>query len=248
MTKTVAAFYQFLPVTDPAALRHALLPHAERLALKGTIILAPEGINATIAGQAEAITEFMGLLQTGAAAPPAFAALELKFSTAPAMPFARLKLRLKREIVTIGDPAADPTRTVGTYIAPQDWNALLDDPETLLIDTRNSFEIAQGSFPGAINPGTRSFGDFPAFVDQALSPQRHRRIAMFCTGGIRCEKATALLLHRGFTDVVHLKGGILAYLEHVPAAESRWQGHCFVFDERKALGPGLIAVSGSTDS
>jgi UPF0176 protein len=163
----------------------------------------------------------------------------LKFSHAAAMPFQRLKIRLKKEIVTLGDRHADPTRQVGVYVEPGDWNALIAGPDTLVIDTRNAFEVAMGTFPGAVDPGIRSFGQFKDFAARHLDPAKHQRIAMFCTGGIRCEKASAYLLARGFAQVYHLKGGILGYLEGVPQAESRWRGECFVFDDRVALGHGL---------
>src|SRR5476651_1641840 len=165
--------------------------------------------------------------------------LELKFSQATAMPFQRLKIRLKKEIVTLGDAAADPTRQVGVYVDPTDWNALIAGPDTLVIDTRNAFEVAMGTFAGAVDPGIKSFGQFKEFAARHLDPVKHRRVAMFCTGGIRCEKASAYLLSRGFAKVYHLKGGILKYLEGVPETESRWRGECFVFDDRIALGPGL---------
>jgi UPF0176 protein len=165
--------------------------------------------------------------------------LELKFSTSEVMPFGRLKVRLKKEIVTLGDTAADPTRQVGIYVDAAEWNTLIEAPETLLLDTRNAFEVAMGTFEGALDPGIKSFGEFKEFAAQRLDPARHRRIAMFCTGGIRCEKASAHLLSRGFAEVYHLKGGILRYLEQVPEQQSRWRGECFVFDERVALGHGL---------
>jgi len=165
--------------------------------------------------------------------------LELKFSAATAMPFQRLKIRLKKEIVTLGDAATDPTRQVGIYVDPADWNALIATPDTLVIDTRNAFEVAMGTFPGAVDPGIKSFGQFRDFAARHLDPEKHRKVAMFCTGGIRCEKASAYLLARGFTEVYHLKGGILKYLEAVPEAESRWRGECFVFDDRVAVGHGL---------
>jgi UPF0176 protein len=155
------------------------------------------------------------------------------------MPFQRLKVRLKKEIVTLGDTAVDPTQRVGTYVEPSDWNALISAPDTLVIDTRNAFEVAMGTFEGAIDPGIKSFGQFKDFAAEKLDPAKHRKIAMFCTGGIRCEKASAYLLARGFDEVYHLKGGILRYLEGVPEQDSRWQGECFVFDERVALGHGL---------
>jgi UPF0176 protein len=155
------------------------------------------------------------------------------------MPFQRLKVRLKKEIVTLGAPDADPTRQVGTYVDPADWNALIEKSDTVVLDTRNAFEVAMGTFAGAIDPGIASFGQFKDFVTRELDPARHRKIAMYCTGGIRCEKASALLLARGFKEVYHLRGGILKYLEQVPEADSRWRGECFVFDERVALGHGL---------
>ncbi len=178
-------------------------------------------------------------MQTGALFGGRLDNLELKFSHAAAMPFARLKIRLKKEIVTLGDAIADPTRQVGTYVEPADWNALISAPDTLVIDTRNAFEVAMGTFEGAVDPGIRSFGQFKDFAARQLDPAKHRKIAMFCTGGIRCEKASAYLLAHGFNEVYHLKGGILRYLEGVPKEQSRWRGECFVFDERVALGHGL---------
>jgi UPF0176 protein len=165
--------------------------------------------------------------------------LELKFSSAATMPFLHLKIRLKKEIVTLGDPGTDPTKRVGVYVEPGDWNDVIADDDTLVIDTRNAFEVAMGSFEGAVDPQIRSFGQFKDFVAQTLDPARHRKIAMFCTGGIRCEKASSYLLSQGFGEVYHLKGGILKYLETVPETESRWRGDCFVFDGRIALGHGL---------
>ncbi len=164
------------------------------------------------------------------------------------MPFRRLKIRLKKEIVTLGDTSADPTRQVGIYVEPADWNALIATPDTLVIDTRNAFEVAMGTFAGAVDPGIRSFGQFREFAARHLDPARHRKVAMFCTGGIRCEKASAYLLSRGFAEVYHLKGGILKYLEGVPEAESRWRGECFVFDDRVALGHGLRERRAGHDS
>jgi UPF0176 protein len=203
------------------------------------VLLAHEGINGTLAGQPEAIAALIEELQRGTLFGGRLDKLELKFSAAAAMPFQRLKIRLKKEIVTLGDPATDPTRQVGIYVEPADWNALIATPDTLVIDTRNAFEVAMGTFPGAVDPGIRSFGQFREFAARHLDPVKHRRVAMFCTGGIRCEKASAYLLARGFAEVYHLKGGILKYLEGVPEAESRWRGECFVFDDRVALGHGL---------
>jgi UPF0176 protein len=209
------------------------------LGLKGSVLLAHEGINGALAGEPGAIDSLIGELRDGALFGRRLDNLELKFSTAAAMPFQRLKVRLKKEIVTLGDAGADPTRQVGIYVDPADWNALIAAPDTLVIDTRNAFEVAMGTFEGALDPGIRSFGQFKDFAADHLDPARHRRIAMFCTGGIRCEKASAYLLARGFPQVYHLKGGILKYIEGVPETESRWRGECFVFDERVALVHGL---------
>jgi UPF0176 protein len=235
----VAAFYQFAALPDFRELREPLRAMCARLTLKGSVLLAEEGINGTLAGSPEAIGDFVKELRGGELFGGRLDNLELKFSQASAMPFQRLKVRLKKEIVTLGAPAIDPTRQVGTYVDPADWNALIATPDTLVIDTRNAFEVAMGTFPGAIDPGIDSFGQFKDFAAHHLDPARHRKVAMFCTGGIRCEKASAYLLARGFAEVYHLKGGILKYLEGVPEAESRWRGECYVFDDRIALGHGL---------
>jgi UPF0176 protein len=203
------------------------------------VLLACEGINATLAGTACGIDALVDELQRGALFGGRLDRLEQKFSQSATMPFRRLKVRLKKEIVTLGDTSADPTRQVGTYVEPTEWNALIAAPDTLVIDTRNAFEVALGTFEGALDPGIASFGQFKEFAARKLDPARHKRIAMFCTGGIRCEKASAHLLARGFTEVYHLKGGILKYLEQMPEAASRWRGECFVFDDRVALGHGL---------
>jgi UPF0176 protein len=239
MPHRVAAFYQFAALPDFRELREPLRAVCAGLGLKGSVLLAHEGINGTLAGQPEAIAALVEELQCGALFDGRLKNLELKFSHAAAMPFQRLKIRLKKEIVTLGDGHTDPTRQVGVYVAPADWNALIAGPDTLVIDTRNAFEVAMGTFPGAVDPGIRSFGQFKDFAARHLDPAKHRRIAMFCTGGIRCEKASAYLLARGFAQVYHLRGGILRYLEGVPEAESRWRGECFVFDDRVALGHGL---------
>jgi UPF0176 protein len=239
MPYQVAAFYQFAALPDFRELREPLRAICAELELKGSVLLAHEGINGTLAGSTEAIAALVAELRRGPLFGGRLDNLELKFSQAAAMPFQRLKIRLKKEIVTLGDSKADPTRQVGTYVDPADWNALISGPDTLLIDTRNAFEVAMGTFPGAVDPGIRSFGQFKDFTARHLDPLKHRRIAMFCTGGIRCEKASAYLLARGFAEVYHLKGGILKYLEGVPEAESRWHGECFVFDDRVALGHGL---------
>lgn len=239
MTYRVAAFYQFAPLPDFRELREPLRALCAGLELKGSVLLAHEGINGTLAGEAGAIGELAGELRDGALFGGRLDNLELKFSQAQAMPFQRLKIRLKKEIVTLGTTEADPTRQVGIYVDPVDWNELIAAPDTLLIDTRNAFEVALGTFAGAVDPGIRSFGQFKEFAARHLDPAKHRRIAMFCTGGIRCEKASSYLLSRGFTEIYHLKGGILKYLEGVPEADSRWRGECFVFDERVSLGQGL---------
>jgi UPF0176 protein len=239
MPLKVAALYQFAALPDFRELRQPLRTLCAGLGLKGSILLAPEGINGTVAGSDEGIDALMSELQQGALFGGRLNHLELKFSRAEAMPFGRMKVRLKKEIVTLGDPKADPTRQVGIYVDPADWNTLISSPDTLVIDTRNAFEVAIGTFDGALDPGIASFGQFKNFAAQQLDPAKHRKIAMFCTGGIRCEKASSLLLAEGFTEVYHLKGGILKYLAEVPEAESRWRGECFVFDERVALGHGL---------
>jgi UPF0176 protein len=239
MTSKVAAFYQFAALPDFRELREPLRALCSDLALKGSVLLAHEGINGTVAGQPGAIDEFVAELRRGDLFGGRLDRLELKFSTAAEMPFGRLKIRLKKEIVTFGDTATDPTRQVGTYVEPADWNDLIATPGTVVIDTRNAFEVAFGTFEGAIDPAIASFGQFKEFAARHLDPARDRKIAMFCTGGIRCEKASSYLLAQGFAEVYHLKGGILNYLEHIQAGESRWRGECFVFDERVALGHGL---------
>ena len=239
MTYKVAAFYQFTALADFRALREPLRARCADLKLKGSVLLAAEGINGTLAGDAAAIDALFAELTQGPLFGGRLDRLELKFSTAQAMPFGRLKIRLKREIVTLGDARSDPARQVGIYVEPAEWNALIAAEDTLVIDTRNAFEVEMGTFEGAIDPNIKSFGQFKDFVTEKLDPARHRRIAMFCTGGIRCEKASSHLLARGFAEVYHLKGGILKYLEEIDEADSRWRGACFVFDERVALGHGL---------
>ena len=239
MTYKVAAFYQFAALRDFRELHEPLRAICAGLELKGSVLLAHEGVNGTLAGSMDAIAALVEELRHGDLFGGRLDKLELKFSQASAMPFQRLKVRLKKEIVTFRDPATDPTRQVGVYIDPADWNALIAAPDTLVIDARNAFEVAMGTFPGALDPGIESFGQFKDFAARHLDPAKHRKVAMFCTGGIRCEKASAYLLSHGFEEVYHLKGGILKYLEGVPEAESRWRGECFVFDDRVALGHGL---------
>lgn len=210
--------------------------------VKGTLLLAHEGINGTIAGEDDAIDAMVSELRNGDLFAGRLDNLELKFSRADVMPFKRMKVRLKNEIVTLGDPAVDPAREAGTYVDAQDWNALLADPDVTVIDTRNAFEVAMGTFDNAIDPKLGRFSDFRAYA--ATLEDKTRPVAMFCTGGIRCEKASAYLLARGHTRVYHLKGGILKYLDEVPREQSRWRGDCFVFDERIALGHGLKTRAG----
>jgi UPF0176 protein len=235
----VAAFYHFAALPDFRNLKEPLRALCANLKLKGSVLLAQEGINGTLAGTADAIGELVQALRDGDLFAGRLENLELKFSTAAAIPFKRLKVRLKKEIVTLGDAETDPTRRVGTYVDPAGWNDLIASPDTILIDARNAFEVAMGTFEGALDPGISSFGQFKDFATRRLNPAKHRRIAMFCTGGIRCEKASSYLLARGFAEVYHLRGGILKYLETVPEQQSRWRGECFVFDERVALGHGL---------
>ncbi len=237
----VSAFYKFVNLPDTAALRQSLKEICTAYGIRGTILLAQEGINGTIAGETGALAETMAAIRSF----ESFADLESKESPSASMPFARLKIRLKKEIVTLGIPGVDPLRRVGAYVAPEDWNDLITDPDVLLIDTRNSFEFTAGTFKGAIDPKTRNFGEFPAYAREHLAGYKDRKIAMFCTGGIRCEKATSFLVDEGFSQVFHLQGGILKYLETIPAESSLWQGKCFVFDERGALGHGL--TSGEND-
>ncbi|KUO52909.1 MAG: hypothetical protein APF78_11465 [Sphingomonadales bacterium BRH_c3] len=234
---TVAALYQFTRFDDPAALREPLLRLCEEVGIRGTLLLAKEGVNGTIAGGENALQQVLAHIR----ALPGCANLDVKFSHASEMPFHRMKVRLKREIVTMGEPDIDPTQSVGRYVAPQDWNALISDPDTVVIDTRNDYEVATGTFRGAVDPHTSSFREFPqwfrAHRDELLSGKT--KVAMFCTGGIRCEKSTSFLRQEGIDEVYHLKGGILKYLEEVPQDESLWDGECFVFDERVTVRHGL---------
>ncbi|MBB5685210.1 rhodanese-related sulfurtransferase [Sphingobium boeckii] len=237
----VAALYRFAAFPDPAALRDPLLALCKDQGVKGTLLLATEGINGTIAGAATAVEAVLDHLRTL----PDCAALEVKYSSADTMPFHRMKVRIKREIVTMGVEGVD-ARDPGRYVAPTEWNALISDPDVIVIDTRNDYEVGIGSFQGAINPATTHFGEFPGWFRDyraTLGEDAQPRIAMFCTGGIRCEKATAFLKAEGIVDVSHLKGGILAYLEQMPSAESLWEGECFVFDERVAVGHGVAQGS-----
>ncbi|WP_134497898.1 rhodanese-related sulfurtransferase [Microvirga pakistanensis] len=240
MTYKVAALYQFVSLPDFREIRDPLHALCTDLGIKGTLLLAQEGINGTVAGTEEGIDALLGELREGRLFQGRLDNLELKFSAASEMPFKRMKVRLKKEIVTLGDPQADPTRQVGIYVSPADWNTLIESPDIVLLDTRNDFEVEMGTFAGAVDPRIKTFSAFKDFVRNELDPAKHKRVAMFCTGGIRCEKASAYMLGQGFEEVYHLKGGILKYLEEVPETESRWNGGCFVFDERVSLGHGLV--------
>lgn len=237
---SVAALYKFTPFADHAALQVPLLACCRRHGVKGTLLLAHEGINGTIAGSDAGIAAVLDHIRSL----PGCTDLEVKFSRAPTMPFHRMKVRLKREIVTMGQPDIDPLASVGTYVAPADWNALIADPDTIVIDIRNDYEVAIGTFQRAIDPQTASFRDFPEWFrarrEELLGQGQPPKVAMFCTGGIRCEKSTALLKAEGVEEVFHLQGGILKYLEEVPPEASLWQGECFVFDQRVSVGHGLV--------
>ncbi|MEI6099473.1 MAG: rhodanese-related sulfurtransferase [Alphaproteobacteria bacterium] len=234
---TVAALYHFTRFVDPGTLRPGLLTLCSNQGVKGSLLLAGEGINGTICGTRAAIDTVLAHIRTL----PGCAALLHKESQADIPPFTRMKVRIKREIVTMGQPDVDPLAATGHYVAPQDWNALITAPDVAVIDTRNDYEVQIGTFAGAIDPGTRTFRDFPAWWQANKDRFQNKRIAMFCTGGIRCEKSTNYLLGQGVTDVFHLQGGILKYLEEIPATASLWQGECFVFDARVSVGHGLDA-------
>jgi UPF0176 protein len=231
----VAAFYGFTAMAELPVLQAELRALAEAGGVRGTILLADEGVNGTISGPEAGVQAVLARLRQL----PGLSGLEAKFSEAPQQAFHRLKVRLKREIVTMGCPTVKPAEQVGTYVPPQQWDALIRDPEVLVVDTRNAYEVAVGTFEGAIDPGTESFREFPAWVERELRPLVEQRqpkaIAMFCTGGIRCEKSTAYLLQQGFENVHHLQGGILRYLEEMPEEGSSWQGECFVFDQRVSV-------------
>ncbi|WP_144095190.1 rhodanese-related sulfurtransferase [Croceicoccus sediminis] len=239
----VAALYRFTRLDDFADLQAPLQSLCESHGIRGTLLLAHEGVNGTIAGPHDGIDEVLSHIRSF----PDCADLDVKFSSASTMPFNRMKVRLKREIVTMGEEGIDPRRSVGTYVDPQDWNALIADPDTIVIDTRNDYEVAVGTFRRAIDPKTASFREFPAWFreqrERLLGEGRQPRVAMFCTGGIRCEKSTAFLKQEGVEDVFHLKGGILKYLETVPSEQSLWEGECFVFDNRVTVGHGLVEGS-----
>ncbi len=239
-----AALYKFVELPDYAALQAPLLAACEAHGIKGTLLLASEGINGTIAGLPNNIYAVLAYLRSD----PRLVALEHKESWASAMPFYRMKVRLKKEIVTLGVPDVHPALMAGQYVKPDDWNELIEQPGMVLVDTRNDYEVSIGTFAGAVNPATSSFSELPGWVEREMQSGGKLaevdgvkpRVAMFCTGGIRCEKSTAFLKSKGFDQVYHLQGGILKYLETVLEAQSRWQGQCFVFDERVSVGHGLV--------
>ena len=227
----ICALYKFTRLDDFEEIQIPLRSFLDSLSVKGTLLLAREGINGTISGTKVSLEKVLDYLQSD----PRFLDLEFKFSYSEKIPFKRLKVKLKKEIVTMGLTEIDPTHSAGTYVKPKDWNELINDPDVVLIDTRNNYEYEIGSFKGAINPNTETFREFPSFTKNTLEQYRDKKIAMFCTGGIRCEKSTAYLKSEGFKNVFHLQGGILKYLEEVNEDESLWEGECFVFDDRVAV-------------
>ena len=232
---TIAALYHFATVADPVQMQSTVKVRCEELQIKGTLLIANEGINGTISGAAANIDSILGFLSSI----PEFADLVWKLSTSPEQPFARLKVRLKREIVTMGQPDVDPRGAVGQYIEPEDWNDFISAEDVVVIDTRNDYEVSIGTFDGAIDPKTKSFREFPSWWEDNKQRFANQKVAMFCTGGIRCEKSTSYLRSQGIEEVFHLKGGILKYLEEVPEEKSAWNGECFVFDGRISVGHGL---------
>ncbi|MEO5805562.1 rhodanese-related sulfurtransferase [Devosia sp.] len=236
----VMAIYKFARLPDAAVIQPVLAKFCCARGIKGTLILAPEGINGTAAGAATEIDALTDHLLNDPLWAGRLDGAEIKFSTASTMPFLRMKVRLKQEIVALRAPEANPAVAVGTYVEPEDWNALIERNDIVLVDTRNDYEVGLGTFQRALDPATKSFTEFKGYVATHLDPARDKKVAMFCTGGIRCEKASSYLISQGFEEVFHLKGGILKYLETVPQAQSRWQGECFVFDERVSVGHGLV--------
>ena len=232
----VAAFYKFAKLPDFKQLQAPFLEFCLSVNINGTILLAAEGVNGTVAGSRNSIDCLISFLK----AEPRLHDIEHKESFTSEPPFDRMKVKLKKEIVPLGVSTVDPNELVGTYVSPEEWNELISDPEVIIVDTRNDYEVDIGTFKGAIDPKTKRFRDFPAFVSDTLDPDKHKKVAMFCTGGIRCEKASSYMLQQGFKEVFHLKGGILKYLEKIPADKSLWDGECFVFDQRIAVGNGLI--------
>lgn len=240
-TYVVVALYKFVDLSSEElpSLKASLSGFCEAHGIHGTLLLAEEGLNGTVAGSADAIEALLAELR----ARPAFADIDAKLSRSAERPFNRLKVKCKREIVSIGDTSVRPADRVGRYVEPEDWNSLIREPDVLVVDTRNDYEFRVGRFENAVNPDTASFTEFPRYAAEKLDPAKHKRVAMYCTGGIRCEKSTSLLVAEGFEEVYHLRGGILRYLERVPESESLWQGECFVFDQRVALTHGLAEGS-----
>ncbi|PKO46181.1 MAG: hypothetical protein CVU29_06495 [Betaproteobacteria bacterium HGW-Betaproteobacteria-22] len=230
-----AALYKFVSLPNYKALQAPVLEACKAHHIKGTLLLAEEGINGTIAGLPDDVHHLLNFLRTDPLFENKLSDLEHKESFADEHPFYRMKVKLKKEIVTLGVPGVSPTKKVGTYVKPEDWNALISDPEVVLIDTRNDYEVGIGTFKGAIDPKTATFREFPEYVANHFDKTKHKKVAMFCTGGIRCEKASSYMIDQGFEEVYHLQGGILKYLETVPEAESMWEGECFVFDQRVAV-------------
>ena len=233
------AFYQFVSLKNIEQLQTSILKSCQKNNIKGTVLLASEGINGTVSGLENNIHKFLEFIKTDPFLDGSFKNLEHKESWASKNPFYRMKVRLKKEIVALGVEGVSPAKMVGQYVNPEDWNALIKDPNTIVIDTRNNYEVDIGTFKNSINPHTDSFREFPTFVKKNLKDNKQKKVAMFCTGGIRCEKATSLMLEKGFEDVYHLKGGILKYLENIPKEKSLWEGECFVFDQRVAVTHGL---------
>ena len=235
----IRAFYKFVAMTPERAdeVTAHIKALCEELGLKGAITFATEGINGTVSATPENMDSFWNALSSL----PEFPDVEYKDSEFHEHPFRKLRIRHRKEIITIKDPRVDPTKLVGTYVDPKDWNDLISDPEVLVLDTRNHYEYVEGTFEGAVDPKTRNFSHLPSWVDENLDPSKVKKVAMFCTGGIRCEKASAMMMQRGFKEVYHLKGGILKYLEEIPAEESKFEGSCFIFDDRDAILTGLGA-------
>ncbi|GLQ17279.1 oxygen-dependent tRNA uridine(34) hydroxylase TrhO [Maritalea porphyrae] len=236
----VVALYKFVALPDYRDLRDPIYDFCVQHGIKGALLLAEEGINGTVAGTPESVDKLVEYLERGNLFKGRFKGGEVKFSAASEMPFMRMKVKLKKEIVTLRAPEADPTKVVGTYVEPENWNDVISDDETVVLDTRNDYEVAIGTFEGAVDPQTENFTQFKDFVEKNLDPKKNKKVAMFCTGGIRCEKASAYMLAKGFEEVYHLKGGILKYLEETPQDKSMWNGECFVFDERVSVGHGLV--------
>ncbi|QZP17876.1 rhodanese-related sulfurtransferase [Methylophilales bacterium] len=233
------AFYQFVSLENIEQLKAFILKFCQKNSIKGTILLASEGINGTISADEKKIQKFIKFIKEDSFFKNNFKNLEHKESWVSKNPFYRMKVRIKKEIVALGVKGISPTNKVGKYVNPEDWNALIEDPDTIVIDTRNNYEVDIGTFKNSNNPQTKTFREFPSFVEKNLEDKKQQKVAMFCTGGIRCEKATSLMLEKGFKDVYHLKGGILKYLENIPKQESLWEGECFVFDQRVAVTHGL---------